>query len=511
MGEMNLKNGKRLGAALLCLVMICGMLLSMPLRASAEEPDVLKARESVVRVVTYVKLSRDIGWVGPTTGTGFFVGESGKSAEYFVTNRHVVDDSIILAEIQSMAESLPRDQQREFQKAKVKEVRVWAMVDGQLYEIDYANNVTLSQIADLAIVKLSEPIKARSNAVLGLADKVKSTDTVYALGYPDISDADDINNKWAEDSLEGEMKKLITSGIDNISVTKGNVVKTNVVNEGISYVQHDAAISFGNSGGPLVNEKGEVVGVNTWGTTTGLATANYAIDVDAVKTFLKQYNVKFAEGTAATPAPSTPKPATPKPATPAPATPKPATPAPATPVPATPTPEPQPWYKSTGAIAGIGGGVLLLIVLLALLLKKKPAPAPAAPAPAPTAPVTEPAPVSKTVPAAPAAKQLQPIVRSLARQHGDKKIRLGSDAIILGRSKDCKIVYSDNTPGVSGKHCAITWDPDKKEFILKDMGSTYGTFLDSGMKLDPSKVYRLKPGESFYLGERTNTIKLEVE
>ena len=47
--------------------------------------------------------------------------------------------------------------------------------------------------------------------------------------------------------------------------------------------------------------------------------------------------------------------------------------------------------------------------------------------------------------------------------------------------------------------------------ILKDMGSTYGTFLDSGMKLDPSKVYRLKPGESFYLGERTNTIKLEVE
>ena len=511
MGEMNLKNGKRLGAALLCLVMICGMLLSMPLRASAEEPDVLKARESVVRVVTYVKLSRDIGWVGPTTGTGFFVGESGKSAEYFVTNRHVVDDSIILAEIQSMAESLPRDQQREFQKAKVKEVRVWAMVDGQLYEIDYANNVTLSQIADLAIVKLSEPIKARSNAVLGLADKVKSTDTVYALGYPDISDRDDINNKWAEDSIEGEIKKGITSGIDNISVTKGNVVKTNVVDQGISYVQHDAAISFGNSGGPLVNEKGEVVGVNTKSLTSGLATANYSIDVDAVKTFLKQYNVKFTEATAATPKPDT---SSSKTTTQAPSKqPEVSTPSkqPEVSTPPTITPEPQPWYKSTGAIAGIGGGVLLLIVLLALLLKKKPAPAPAAPAPTPTAPVTEPAPVSKTVPAAPAAKQLQPIVRSLARQHGDKKIRLGSDAIILGRSKDCKIVYSDNTPGVSGKHCAITWDPDKKEFILKDMGSTYGTFLDSGMKLDPSKVYRLKPGESFYLGERTNTIKLEVE
>ena len=40
---------------------------------------------------------------------------------------------------------------------------------------------------------------------------------------------------------------------------------------------------------------------------------------------------------------------------------------------------------------------------------------------------------------------------------------------------------------------------------------THQQILDSGMKMDPSKVYRLKPGETFYLGERANTIKLEVE
>ena len=46
---------------------------------------------------------------------------------------------------------------------------------------------------------------------------------------------------------------------------------------------------------------------------------------------------------------------------------------------------------------------------------------------------------------------------------------------------------------------------------VKDMGSTYGTFKADGTKLEPNKLYSMKPGESIYLGERSNMVRLEAE
>src|SRR5262249_31669435 len=52
------------------------------------------------------------------------------------------------------------------------------------------------------------------------------------------------------------------------------------------WIQTSAPISGGNSGGPLVNDKGEVVGITTWGRTDG-QNLNFAVSVQHVKAMLE--------------------------------------------------------------------------------------------------------------------------------------------------------------------------------------------------------------------------------
>jgi S1-C subfamily serine protease len=78
----------------------------------------------------------------------------------------------------------------------------------------------------------------------------------------------------------------ITLGI--VSAKKRHVLRSGVVG---GFIQTDAAINMGNSGGPLVNMRGEVVGMNT--ATVGRGEMGFAIPIDAVKAVLPQlYNIR---------------------------------------------------------------------------------------------------------------------------------------------------------------------------------------------------------------------------
>lgn len=141
-------------------------------------------------------------------GTGFVVGSDG----LMVTNRHVVDDAdTVTVHMQDL--------------------------DGEVFE--YAGEVLGRGIlADLAVVQLPG---SRTYDTLELADSddVSGGDEVTAWGYP-------------AGSISGTYP-TITRGIISSKGVYGDV----------DFLQTDAALNPGNSGGPLVDRYGRVVGVNT--------------------------------------------------------------------------------------------------------------------------------------------------------------------------------------------------------------------------------------------------------
>lgn len=81
--------------------------------------------------------------------------------------------------------------------------------------------------------------------------------------------------------------------------------------------------------------------------------------------------------------------------------------------------------------------------------------------------------------------------------------------IIIGRDpKKVQIVFPDKTMGVSAVHCELR--NNAGALMLVDLGSTYGTFLQNGEKLQPSSPHLVSPGEEFYLGTKDNRFKVTM-
>lgn len=160
------------------------------------------------------------------TGTGFYI----KEYDLIVTNDHVVNNSPEVT------------------------------ITGKAFEKELARVWYTDRKHDLAFLQPPKH-KELPEIRLGSYEELKDGDHVLAIGHP--------------------------YGL-NYTATQGVISKVDRIRDGLKFIQIDAAINPGNSGGPLVNNKGEVIGVNSF-IIRGGDNLGFALPVFYLKEALQLY------------------------------------------------------------------------------------------------------------------------------------------------------------------------------------------------------------------------------
>ncbi|MDR2523028.1 MAG: serine protease [Synergistaceae bacterium] len=167
------------------------------------------------------------------SGSGFIVGDG-----YIATNAHVVDGLGKGGAVYVLNERIPA------RKAEVVNV------------IHEDKDEAVSG-RDFALLRFDPP-KGAEFPVLSFNFDVKRMDRVSAWGYPAMATQFDASTQRLQ---RGDSSRLESPPVIYTEGTVNAIVKDKLG----SSILHSASIAGGNSGGPLVNGRGEVIGMNTWG------------------------------------------------------------------------------------------------------------------------------------------------------------------------------------------------------------------------------------------------------
>lgn len=135
--------------------------------------------------------------------------------------------------------------------------------------------VNQSENENFAILKSESVIQEKTSLKIGNSDGTKSGETVYSLGFSEALTENDKTKYMQEDVSVGEGK------IDNSSLEA----------EGVNYITHNSKIDVGETGGPLMDEEGYVIGLNQKIDAENLMV--YALSVDSIKDILNSYGIEY--------------------------------------------------------------------------------------------------------------------------------------------------------------------------------------------------------------------------
>ena len=168
-----------------------------------------------------------------SSGSGFFITATGE----IITNHHVIEDA---------------------DKIRVR------LVDDAEYEVEV---VGMDPATDIAVLRVVKPDRDFDHLALGDSAAVRVGQWVMAAGNP------------------LEMEHSVTVGVVS---AKGRALGLSAESNSFeNFIQTDAAINFGNSGGPLVDLHGNVIGINTAINAAG-QNIGFAIPIDVARRILPQ-------------------------------------------------------------------------------------------------------------------------------------------------------------------------------------------------------------------------------
>nr|XP_056716049.1 serine protease HTRA4 [Euleptes europaea] len=198
--------------------------------------------EKIAPAVVHLELFRRLPYSNKeilvSSGSGFIVSEDG----LILTNAHVLTNK---------------------QRIQV-ELKSGQKFDAKVQDVDHKLDIALIKINTNMVLPV---------LLLGRSSDLRPGEFVVALGSP------------------FSLQNTVTTGI--VSSTQRDGRELGLKDSDMEYIQTDAIINYGNSGGPLVNLDGEVIGMNTLKVTAGIS---FAIPSDRIRQFLEESHNRQVKG-----------------------------------------------------------------------------------------------------------------------------------------------------------------------------------------------------------------------
>jgi S1-C subfamily serine protease len=141
-----------------------------------------------------------------------------------------------------------------------------------------ATVLTKSEAKNYCILQVDRSINEKIPLKLGAKKSLVIGSTIYSLGFKIVAGTNGEHTDFSNADLK---------------VYEGKIQDTENNREGIYYLQHSAKVTKGNTGGPLLNEEGYVVGMNDILHNNNMEKIYYALPIDEIREILDNFKVSY--------------------------------------------------------------------------------------------------------------------------------------------------------------------------------------------------------------------------